>query len=452
MGTYNFLWRIPNHNEAEIVKKTPEVILSLNRMLPVYHTRAMKREFVQKASLIYKLPSHASKTLYKNLTGDRSSANSETEKFIEMRAQQAFDMQDPDIIVDLRRHNIGQSPRYEVFFEKAKEYIENTVEHAVDDRRHDPVVHLAAAISIPDLLRQVSLRCPPDTPIPSSSWLRMQFTPKVPSSYSSLQFTGKLNVKFQVQSRQLRKNHIDNHYASAVFCYEKQLAIKFRDYTTFVCMDDKHHCKVGEPDHPVAAVDRGKRVIVSKDKVFAVSDHDFTKFSIVPSVTMLLDIPEKMHESFYRGQVYVGVKDLALEPSSPIRHMTELEQILKEEQAESKPIVLLYTDGGPDHRLTYLSVQLSLICLFLRGNYDMLVAARTPPMSSWKNPPERIMSILNLALQCVGLIRQKASDECEKKLNGVSGLSQLRELASDPDMKHELLDSMEPVKVYFCKN
>lgn len=117
--------------------------------------------------------------------------------------------------------------------------------------------------------------------------------PKNATSYSSLQFTGKLNVKFQVQSRQLRKEHIDVHYASAAFRYLKELSVKFREYTTFMCMNDKHHCKVGEQDHPVAAVDRGKRVI--------------TKFSIVPSVTMLLDIPESIYGSFYRGQVYVGV-------------------------------------------------------------------------------------------------------------------------------------------------
>lgn len=69
-------------------------------------------------------------------------------------------------------------------------------------------------------------------------------------------------------------------------------------------MDDKHHCKVGEPGHPVAAVERGRRVVVGADQVFAVSDYDFTKFSIVPSVTMLIDIPESVNEgSFYRGQV-----------------------------------------------------------------------------------------------------------------------------------------------------
>lgn len=257
-------------------------------------------------------------------------------------------------------------------------------------------------------MRCVKETCPPETAIPSEQWLRLQFAPKCASTYASLQFTGKLQVKFQVQSRQLRKTHEDTHYASAIFRYLKEFCIKFRDFTVFVCMDDKHHCKVGEPGHPVAAVDRGKRVVVAEDKVFAVSDHDFTK----SSVTMLVDIPESIEEgSFYRGQVYVGVKDLVLEPSSPLRHIAELKQISLDEELHSKPILCLYTDGGLDHRLTYLSVQLSLVCLFLSGDFDMLIAARTPR----RNPPERIMSILNLALQAVGLMRSEASDECEKK-------------------------------------
>ena len=57
-------------------------------------------------------------------------------------------------------------------------------------------------------------------------------------------------------------------------------------------MDDKHKCKVGEPNLPVAAVERGKQVVVfNSGRKFAVADHDFTKCSIIPSVTLFCDIP-----------------------------------------------------------------------------------------------------------------------------------------------------------------
>ncbi len=77
--------------------------------------------------------------------------------------------------------------------------------------------------------------------------------------------------------------------------------------------------------------------------------------------------------------------------------MTELKGVLQA-AGDVSPILLLYTDGGPDHRLTYVSVQVSLICIFLALDLDFLCAVRTPPYHSWKNPAERIMSILNMGL------------------------------------------------------
>lgn len=132
-------------------------------------------------------------------------------------------------------------------------------------------------------------------------------------------------------------------------------------------MDDKHQIKVGEPKYPVAATDRGRRVLVGSGETFEVADHDFTKFGIIPSVTFVVDIPEDVKDSWYDGQVFVGMKEALFEPSSPHRHMTELVHLLKSQLSiPDKPLLFIYSDGGPDHRLTYLSVQLSLISVFLK--------------------------------------------------------------------------------------
>ena len=71
--------------------------------------------------------------------------------------------------------------------------------------------------------------------------------------------------------------------------------------------------------------------------------------------------------------------------------MTELKGVLQAD-GDINPILLLYTDGGPDHRLTFVSVQVSLICIFLALDLDFLCAVRTPPYHSWKNPAGRIMA------------------------------------------------------------
>lgn len=69
----------------------------------------------------------------------------------------------------------------------------------------------------------------------------------------------------------------------------------------------------------------------------------------------------------------------------------------------------------------------------------MLVACRTAPNQSWRNPVERIMSIINLGLQCVGIMRNKLSDEVED-IKNCNNLRQLRAaLASDPSKVDETL-------------
>lgn len=52
----------------------------------------------------------------------------------------------------------------------------------------------------------------------------------------------------------------------------------FRDECVLVSLDDKHKIKVEEPGYPVAAAERGKRVLVRQDEFLTVGDHNFTRF------------------------------------------------------------------------------------------------------------------------------------------------------------------------------
>ena len=68
---------------------------------------------------------------------------------------------------------------------------------------------------------------------------------------------------------------------------------------------------------------------------------------------LLINIPESIEGSWYEGEVYVGYKDAVLQPSSALRQATELHDILLR-KVGNKTILLLFSDGGPDHRLTYI--------------------------------------------------------------------------------------------------
>ena len=93
---------------------------------------------------------------------------------------------------------------------------------------------------------------------------------------------------------QWRKSHEDAHYAAPLFRYMRtKYCVMLRDYYSFICMDDKHCVKIEEPGLPVAAAERGHKVLVKKGVYFQVGDHNFIKFAIIPSVALIIATPEE---------------------------------------------------------------------------------------------------------------------------------------------------------------
>ena len=86
---------------------------------------------------------------------------------------------------------------------------------------------------------------------------------------------------------------------------------------------------------------------------------------------MQVEILESIEGSWYSGQVFVGLKDAVFESSSPLHHAVEVHSLLLKHISD-QTIFFIYSDGGPDHQLTYISVQLSLIGLFLNLDLDFL--------------------------------------------------------------------------------
>ena len=390
--------------------------------------------------------------IYRDLVGDSSAAATTSQAELDERVNAFFEMEEPGLVYDLRQIYSGRASQYDTFWEKAKEFLEEDVGTAVDDCRHSQRVHLAKAISVRDLREQVMSRCPVGTPLPSEEYVRLQFLPTRKNTKVAECYTGKLEVRRMVQQRQWRKSHEDSHYCACIFRYMREYALLMRDVAMLVCVDDKHRVKIGEPSCPVAAAERGRQVIVHGRSAFQVADHDFTKFSIIPSVAFEVDIPDSISGSWYDGNVHVLYKDGVFEPSSPVRHASELVSLL-ESKSVTHPVLFLYSDGGPDHRVTYTSVKLALIALYLELNLDYLCAARTAPYHSFRNPAERVMSVLNLGLQSVGLAREVISNEdIEEAVGKCNNMSEIRKLAeNNPEVRPACLDAVEPVKLLLTR-
>ena len=180
VGNYHFVWHLPPKVSMEAALcENQKVIASIQSTAPTYHHRALRQELI---SYFGRLSSSSNLALLREFT-------------------------------------------------------------AVQERRHGDVTYMAKAISVNDLIQEVSKMCP-EEPVPSNQWVRLQFFPKNPQAKTASQYKSRFNVKMMVQKRQFRLDHPDSHYCAASFRYMREYAVKYRGYSMFISLDDKH--KVSE--------------------------------------------------------------------------------------------------------------------------------------------------------------------------------------------------------------
>lgn len=352
------------------------------------------------------------------------------------------------LVTDLRHLNPGRpSGTFDNFFEKLLNHVEDVT--AADERRHGSA-HLSEWISLSDMIEKAKRSCSADTPIPSRSLVRLQFASRNPYAKSSWNFTSRIDVQYKIQRRQLRLTHPDEHYCNAQFKYFKEMAIGLKSEcnVVLVCCDDKAKVRIGEPGFAVLTGARGKQTIAPTSTTLESADHDMVKSSLTPSIILHVAIPDSVDSSFVKGKVAVTVNDSVFEQSSPFRHATSLSKFLCSKN-ELPHVLFKYSDGGTDHRNTLESVKCSAICLFKEINLDMLILARCAPGHSWRNPAERIMSLLNLGLQNCALERSQCNEELQKVMKKCGSMKDIKKktaTSKHPELKQGYKESIESVR------
>ena len=211
---HHFIWRVPDSFDVDAaISENQQVIDAAKCDLPVYYTRAMRRQFMDMYGKLMKGTSpYLLRDIYKELAGDASAAHTTDKSEVDKRLHEALENEDSDIIVDLREGRAEGQMKY-VFWSKCEEFLQECT--AVQERRHGETCFMARAISVRDLIDQVSSRCPEGTPIPSEAWVKYNFYPKNPRSKSAKHYTGRLKIKRHIQKRFFRKEHPDSHYCAA---------------------------------------------------------------------------------------------------------------------------------------------------------------------------------------------------------------------------------------------
>lgn len=458
-GSFIFLWKEDTENRET---QRQLVINNINETLPKYASRHHKKQAKKLLSLIMedRISPASFRAIYRELTGDISVTDNSTSKEQDERIKVILNTCDESVLRDLRVKNHRKSS-FDAFWDIAEKVIEKLQATAVNDRRHaqstkdgDVVVNMSLAVSarhLYELCVKEAKSCDiVEENIPSLSWFRFQFWPKSSYVNSALNYTGRLKIRYMVQQRNIRKYSPDDHYCAALYKYARSIAIRFNEYSSFISTDDKCKIKVGEPNFPISAVTRGKQVLVAKGTVCQAADHDMSAITLVPTVVLVHDIPTDIDESWYRGTPHVFLKITATEPSSALRNAVEVENVLLAKYGTKEnipPIIIIYTDGGPEHRTNFLSVKIAMIALQKSINADLLIAVRTAPGHSYRNPVEKVNCILNLGLYGIGVMRKSIYQDqvFEKNLHQCSNVNEVRSLLDKNPTYEELLKkSCEP--------
>ena len=240
----------------------------------------------------------------------------------------------------------------------------------------------------------------------------------------------------------------DDHYCAALYKYSRQLVIMFKEYIAFTSTNDKCKIKIGESNFPVPAVTWVKQVFVTQRTFLQAANHNHASSTLIPTVLLSHKIPNNTDNSWYRGVPYVYLKLVATEPSSAIRNAAEVKRVLISKFGKNNipPIVIFYTEGGPEHRTTFLSVKTAMIALQQAINADLLVALRTVPGHSFRNPAEKVNCILNLGLYGIGVMHQSIYEDTvfEKNLHTCSNLEVGKLLNQKPTDTDLYKKSCEP--------
>ncbi|XP_055999413.1 uncharacterized protein LOC130048586 [Ostrea edulis] len=452
IGNSLFLWKIPCANERSAEKEL-EVVTHIKDKMPVFSTRAIRKEFFERYP---NLKPYELRNMFFKLTNFEYCAENQTTAAVDERFLKfILSSDDEDLIVDLRKNN-GRpcDPKLQPFWDELAKLLEEV--STVDDRRQHSTSYLPFAISIDDLREQVKARLPPGDPTPSNSWIRLNFMPSNPMAKTAANYTGRFNVKYAVQQRLLRAQHDDASFALHQFYMLKDMAVQYREFAHMQCLDDKAIVPIGEPYRPVSTGVRAHHqgLTISNSKGLLCLDHDYSIAGMVPSVCFQVSIPENSRDSFHSGTLHITLKDKVFQSSTPFRHGMETINILREFHSHDdvnldKPILFRYTDGGPDHRTTFRSVQVAALLEFISLDLDLLVCVRTAPNQSYNNPAERMMSILNIALQNTALCRTAMSEGRELQAKRLTSLASIRRYAEkNPDFKTDYIDSIqEPITI-----
>ncbi|GBB87231.1 hypothetical protein RclHR1_13680004 [Rhizophagus clarus] len=122
LGTLNFIWKIPDLISEQDKSQEAQMLTLANEMIPSYFTRQMRKNATEKYSLIAKMAPSVWKLLYNDLAGDNLTTPHELSKEMQEKLRTILELQDADIVMDLRINNGFHGTKFDIFWNELSEY------------------------------------------------------------------------------------------------------------------------------------------------------------------------------------------------------------------------------------------------------------------------------------------------------------------------------------------
>ena len=143
VGNSHFIW-----HKTLSTASSQRVIEEIKTKLPIFHSRLMKREVINKFGKVSSSVKPAVlRYFYHDLTGDSSGSETMNQEEVDLHAKQAIEIEDFEIVADLRHLNYGNKTKYDVFWDECGKFLEQNIGTAVDDRRHIGITHSYSNLS-----------------------------------------------------------------------------------------------------------------------------------------------------------------------------------------------------------------------------------------------------------------------------------------------------------------
>ena len=94
------------------------------------------------------------------------------------------------------------------------------------------------------------------------------------------------------------------------YTFLKEYAIKFKNNTTVAYMDNKATALIGEPFNVISKGFCGhNKSLGAVDGCIRALDHDWRPGGLIPSVSLICDMPELTKHTFFSGVPFVITKE-----------------------------------------------------------------------------------------------------------------------------------------------